>query len=318
MWTAADLVAAVKLRAMLPTSSSAPGTADSDVLAHANDELQSRLVPLLMSVNEEFFTFTTDVALVSGQAVYRVPDRAAAAKLRELNLVSGNVLLNLPRIEPEQLTRFLAGGAVGVPAAFVMEAGGVRLVPTPSASSMTLRMRFFFRPGELTATTSNYATITTATPTSSTEVTLTLGTGLVPSASTSYLYDLISGRPPFEYLAMDGTCESALTPYDMRFSAGYSGLQSATSAIGWTGADYLAVRGLSPVPQLPSEVHPLLVQRTLCRVLQQLGRYETLDRAEREADRLEKVALSLLSPRVDGAPRKMRGVLQSSRRWLGF
>jgi hypothetical protein len=182
---------------------------------------------------------------------------------------------------------------------------------------MTLRMRFFFRPGELTATASNYATIATATPTSSTEVTLTLGTGLTPAALSGHVYDLISGRPPFEYLAMDGTCLSS-SPYITRWPAGYSGLQSAASAIGWTGADYLAVRGLSPVPQLPSEVHPLLVQRTLCRVLQQLGRYETLDRAEREADRLEKVALSLLSPRVDGAPRKMRGVLQSSRRWLGF
>lgn len=307
MWTAADLVTSVKLRAMLPTSSSAPGTADADVLAHANDELQSRLVPLLLSVNEELLVATTDVTLVAGQAVYRVPDRAAAARLRDVHLVVGGNLVRLAHIEPERMGLWTSA-AQGQPQAFVMESGGLRLIPTP-ASGSTLRVRYYVRPGQLTTTASDYAQVLTVSANSATEFTCTLGTGLAPTGVAGPLFDVVSGRPPFETLALDGTCTSIL-PTTMSFPGGYVGLQARLSTVGWTGADYLTLRGMSPVPQVPSEAHPLLIQRTVCRMLSQLGRLDEADRAEREADRLERVMLSLLSPRADGSPRKMLGLHQ--------
>lgn len=308
MWTAADLVTSVKLRAMLPTSSSAPGTADADVLAHANDELQSRLVPLLLSINEELLVATTDVTLVAGQAVYRVPDRAAAARLRDVHLVVGGNLVRLAHIEPERMGLWTSA-AQGQPQAFVMEAGGLRLIPTPATGS-TLRVRYYVRPGQLTTTSTDFAQVLTVTSPTATEFTCTLGSGLTPVALSGYLYDLVSGRPPFETLALDGSCLSAGSGYLMSFTSGWAGLQARLSSIGWTGADYLTLRGMSPVPQVPSEAHPLLIQRTVCRMLLQLGRLDEADRAEREADRLERVMLTLLSPRADGSPRKMLGLHQ--------
>jgi hypothetical protein len=322
MWLASDLIATVKLRCMLPTSSSAPGTADADVLAHANDELQSRLVPLLMSINEEYFVATTDVPLVAGQAIYRVPDRNAASKLREVTLIVGNVVIDLPRIEPERLKMFVAG-ATGVPAGFVLEAGGIRLIPTPTSGGMSVRMRYFVRPGQLTTTAADFTTVTAAVWSSSTTCLVTHGAGLGPETGDGIVYDLIAGRPPFEYVAMDGTCDDAVASpsSNIVFSTGVSqSSPGAQSSLGLAGVDYLTVRDRSPVVQLPVEMHSLLAQRTVCRMLQQLGQYDKLDRAEKEASRLEAVALNVLTPRVDGAPRKMRGILQSQRRagWFGF
>jgi hypothetical protein len=308
---------------MLPTSSASPGTLDADVLAHANDELQSRLVPLVMATNEEYFTFTVDVPLVGGQAIYRVPDRCAGSKLRELTLLVGATIIDLPRIEPERLSQ-LVNGASGVPAGFVMEAGGVRLVPTPTSGGMSLRMRYFVRPGQLTATAADFALIVTAGTVpllGAVNVVIASG-GLMPTGGDGNLYDIVCGRPPFEVLVMDATCFSAVsTTLVLEYSLGSSAsVQGRESAAGFSGADYVTKRDLSPIVQLPVELHSLLAQRTVCRILQSLGQYDKLDRAEKEADRLERVALSLLTPRVDGAPRKLRGLLQNTRRggWLGF
>lgn len=316
MWLASDLINTVKLRAMLPTSSASPGTLDADVLAHANDELQSRMVPLVMSTNEEYFTATVDVPLVGGQAIYRVPDRCAGSKLRELTLLVGATIIDLPRIEPERLSQ-LINGASGVPAGFTMEAGGVRLVPTPASAGMSLRMRYFVRPGQLTVTATEFGPISSVTYVSGTVATLAASSITV---TTSSMLDVVASRPPFEPLALDGLSSGATSPYTVTFSALSPSVQAAASTVGFLGGDYLTYRDRSPIVQLPAELHSLLAQRTLCRILQSLGQYDKLDRAEKEADRLERVALSLLTPRVDGAPRKLRGLLQNTRRggWLGF
>jgi len=318
---ASDLISTVKLRAMLPTSSASPGTLDADVLAHANDELQSRLVPLVMTTNEEFFTATIDVPLVGGQAIYRVPDRCAGSKLRELTLLVGATIIDLPRIEPERLSQ-LVNGASGVPAGFVMEAGGVRLVPTPASGGGALRMRYFARPAQLTATAADFATILTAGTqplVGAVNVIISAG-GLMPASGDGNLYDIVCGRPPFEALVMDARCFSAAgTVILLEYSIGSSAsVQGRSSGQGFSGADFVTIRDRSPIVQLPAELHSLLAQRTVCRILQSLGQYDKLDRAEREADRLERVALSLLTPRVDGAPRKLRGLLQNSSRRFGF
>lgn len=317
MWLASDLINAVKLRAMLPTSSASPGTLDADVLEHANDELQSRLVPLLLAVNEEYFTATVDVPLVGGQAIYRVPDRCAASKLRDVTLLVGATIIDLPRIEPERLSQ-LINGASGVPAGFTMEAGGVRLLPTPASSGMSLRMRYFVRPSKLTTTATEFGAISAVTYVSSTVATLAAPIPL--TVTTTSMLDVVAARPPFETLALDGLSAGTSSPYTVTFAALSPSIQAGASSVGFIGADYLTYRDRSPIIQLPVELHSLLAQRTLCRILQSLGQYDKLDRAEREADRLERVALSLLTPRVDGAPRKLRGLLQNTRRsgWLGF
>ena len=320
-WLASDLVATVKLRAMLPTSSSAPGTADADVLAHANDELQSFMVPMLLSINEEYFTATTDVPLVAGQDVYRLPDRSAASKLREVWAVGGNILINLPRIEPEALNQWV-NNATGVPAAFIMEAGGIRLVPKPSASGYSLRMRYFARPALMTVDTAQYARILTASYLSPSSTTLTLahsttaGQGmLTPSLGDGYLYDLIAGRPPFEHLGFQGWC-TAVGP-NFRFSWPDTispSLQGATGANGAQIGDFITALDVSPIVQLPQELHSLLAQRVTARILHQLGRFDAASAATTEAERMAKVALNMLTPRVDGAARVVMGLLQSGRR----
>lgn len=299
-FTTTDLLSTVRLRGMLPSTATL-GVQDSDILQHANDEMQSRLVPLVESVNEEFYVTTTDVALVSGQAAYRLPNRNSGSKLRDLKLVIGGVQQPLVRIEPEKVSAWVST-ATGFPQAFYLEAGAVVLVPTPAVSNATLRMRYFVRPGQFVTnaapTTSTVASVSYSGPTATVTTSVVVGSGAVS-------VDCLAYRPPFEYLALNGSGSGGI--YTLPNS-------SPNIAVG----DYVSLADQSPLLQLPVELHSLLAQRTLCRVLQQLGYSDKYAMASDEADRLEEVALKLLSPRVDGAPKKMRGVLGalSRRPWV--
>lgn len=300
-WTTTDLLADIRRRAMLPNTTTL-GTANSDLLAVASNEMSAHLVPLLMSVNEEFFVATTDITL-SSNAAYRMPNRSAGGKLRELQYLMGVTRLNLARIEPEQLTAFLVN-SVGVPAGFYLEAGAVNLVPRPSAGG-TLRMSYYVRPGVFTNAAADYGVVTSVSYSGNS---VTIGFSGSLSTANGSLYDVIAFRPPFEYLCIGGTASASgagtVTLTTSSPTAPAPDL-SPNIAVG----DYITKADLSPIIQLPVEFHPLLAQRSACSVLESFGYAERLEMAERVYARMEAAALKVLTPRVDGAPKKMRGLL---------
>jgi len=312
-WTTTDLLADVRRRAMLPTTAT-QGTTDADLLSHADNEMASRMVPLITSVNEEFYVQTIDVPIVAGQAAYRIPNRSAGGKLRDASFILGASQLNLARIEPEQLTQWIVNAA-GTPAGFYLEAGTVNLIPTPSAGG-TLRLKYYVRPGRLTATASNYGVITSVTYGSSNSVTLAFTGSLSPLNGS--LFDVIAFRPPFEYLLADAVASgSSAGNVTLTISSPTSPPPnfSPNIAIG----DYVCARDVSPILQMPVELHSLLAQRTVCAVMEAFNYSERLQAAESVYARMEDAALRLLSPRVDGAPRKMRGVLATMGKYgMGF
>jgi len=313
-WTTTDLLADVRRRAMLPNTAT-QGTTDADLLAHANNEMASRLVPLVQSVNEEFYVQTVDIPFVAGQAAYRFPNRNSGAKLRDVLLVLGNAQLNLARIEPEQLTRWVAN-SVGTPAAFYLEAGTLNLVPLPGGSG-TLRTKYYVRPGQFTNTATDYAVITGVTYTGANTVNLTY-TGSISTANGSTC-DVIAYRPPFEYLLVDATV-SAKTSGSLTLTITSPTTPPPNFSPNIAVGDYLTVSDKSPILQLPVELQSLLAQRTVCAVMEAFNYTERHSAAEAVYARMQEAALKLITPRVDGAPRKMRGILSAQRRvgWVGW
>jgi len=308
MWLTSDLITDVRRRAMLPTTSLI-STADTDILAHANSEMSSRIIPTVLSANEEFYVTSIDVPVVSGTSAYRVPNRSIGGRIREVQLLQGNILQNLTRLEPEQLTRFTSN-ASGYPMAFYMDAGALNLIPTPGASGVSIRLRYYVRPGAFTSTSTDYGIISSVTYNSSTSVTLGIGGGLnTPSNGTRY--DIIAYRPPFEYLCVEGVASGSGVGTVTLTLAGLS----PNIAVG----DYITKQDLSPIMQCPVEVHSWLVQLTTCAFLEQLNYGSKLAPAKARADELEAQVLKLITPRTDGAPRKMRGLLGPSTRfgWWG-
>ncbi len=298
-WLTSDLLADVRRRAMLPNTSTL-GLVDADILEHANNEMASRMVPLVTSVNEEFYVQTVDITLIAGKGAYRIPNRSAGGKLRDVTYIMGSSVLNLARIEPEMLTQFVVS-ASGTPSCFYMEAGTVNLIPAPAGGG-TLRMKYFVRPGRFTNTATDFGIITNTISSSTTTAALAFSgsLGLLEAD-----LDVIAYRPPFEYL-----CIAALA-----FSPG-AGLYTLTKpqneaslSLNIAAGDYLCKPDKSPIIQLPVELQSLLVQRTVCAIMETFNYGERLAAAEATYARMEEAALKLITPRVDGSPRKMRGVL---------
>ena len=305
-WTTTDLLADVRRRGMLPTTST-QGTTDADLLEYANNEMFTNLVPMILSANEEYYVITSDVQMVGGQAAYRMPSRGVAGKLRDCNYIMGAAMLNLARIEPEQLTQFVIGAA-GMPAGFYLEAGTVNLVPKPTSPG-TMRLKWFTRPGRLSNTSTDYAVITGVTYTSSNTVQLTCSGSFTGGS----LLDVIAFRPPFEYLLIDATATGGAGTWTLTVNSPTSPPPdfSPNIAVG----DYLCKRDVSPVLQLPVELHSLLAQRVVCAVMEAYNYGDRLQAALAIAEKMEQRALKLMQPRVDGAPKKMRGILNTHTRF---
>lgn len=305
-YTAQALLDEVRLRGMLPNVATI-GVQDADILLHANAEMASTIVPLVMSCSEEFFVVTYDIQLIAGVSQYRLPDNNVGARVRNVALLYGNLQTQLARIEPEQVGQYVTG-SLGTPAAFFMDGGGLNVLPAPTSSGF-LRVRYYARPGQLTTTTSNYRSIASSSY-NSTRTILTFSSGstgtLIPAAGTTY--DVIAARTPFDTM-VQGVTTAGAGPYTITSSNFPQTIQDG---------DYVCVRDTSPFLQIPVEVQSLLVQQTLCAVLEQLGDNEKLDPALRRAERLKAQALLLLTPRTDGNPQKMHGLLNAAANSMGW
>lgn len=273
-WLTSDLISDVRRRAMLPTTALI-STADTDILAHANAEMSSRIIPTVLSANEEFYVTALDVPVASGQSAYRVPNRSIGGRIREVQLLQGNILQNLTRLEPEQLTRFTSN-ASGYPMAFYMDAGAMNLIPTPGAAGVSIRVRYYVRPGVFTNTSTDFGVITSVSYASSTTVTIGFSSTTTTNGGK---YDIIACRPPFEYLCVEGVASAS--------GAGVVTLTSSSLSPNIAVGDYLTQKDLSPVMQCPVEVHSWLAQLTTCAFLEQLNYGAKLAPAKARADELE-------------------------------
>lgn len=261
---------------------------DEDFLAFADEELQTTIVQLLLSVREEFLVAKEphDVSITASTSDYALPTRAIGGKLRQVLIsTNGDDFAPLGRVDPENDWTVGSGThAVG----YRFNGNYVTLVPTPASTSGTLRLSYFMRPSRLVGTSA--VGLISAINTSTGVVTCN-----IPSTfTTSERFDLVKGKSGFECLAIDLTA-SAVGGASITFSA-------ADLPSGLAVGDYVCLAGESPIPQVPVELHPLLSQRVVCRVLEALGDPK-LAVAEATSARLMNTARSLLSPRDQGARR---------------
>lgn len=281
LYTADELITQVKLRGMIPTSSNTLATAD--YLSFINDEIQTFIAPLIMSVREEFFVTYADQTIVSGTAAYSIPSRAIGAKLRNVLLLDGSTYRPLPRLEVETLA--VGSTSPGSIEGYYLEGNNVVLYPTPGSAG-TLRLSYFIRPNRVVASTA-YTTVNSKTAT-----TVSIGTPSTAFPTAATYYDFIKPTAHFECHAIDQSATRSLGTLTIA-----AGVPTAVAA-----GDYVCLAGEAPFPQIPVELHPLLAERVVVRALQALGDPK-VEIAMASADRMRTAALTLLTPRSEGSSR---------------
>lgn len=320
-WTADDLVAAVRRRAQLPDAAADGAVSDADIVALANEELSLHLVPLVRASREDYWTTSEDVAIVSGTASYRVPWRAQASGLRDVCLVdsAGNER-PLVRVSPTEIGRIQAysGGIERI--VFVMEGPSVRLVPTPTVSGYTLRMRYHrahstLVPNSLAADFLGLSSTNVSTSTALPSGWSSLFTG-DGTYVTGYL-DIIHARPPFGPVAVSAPITNVTGTEFITWSDLVAAGVTASTV---PGSVYFALEGETPIVDLPRECWPLLVSAVTARTLEVTGDRDGAQMAIALYQRERENVAQLLEPRVEGAKVKVidrnSPLRRGGRRWF--
>src|ERR1043165_931954 len=98
-YTVDRIISSIKRRITLPDAQNLYG--DDDLIEFMGDELSSTIIPLVHSVQQEYWVNVHDVPLVQNQTDYKIPIRGCANGLRLVTLVdtNGNEI-DYPKLRP--------------------------------------------------------------------------------------------------------------------------------------------------------------------------------------------------------------------------
>lgn len=282
VWDTTALLASIRRRAR-STNSSAPGYADSDLLAMANEELASKLAPEMAKLRRDWFEEVRDTTLTVGTATYPLWTRAMVGSARHLGIVSGGVFRDLSYLTPEAMDGKDPTNQAS-PTHYTIRGTDIVLYPTPNIGD-TLRVTYLRRLNRLIAT-SACLTVTSITGAGSNVYN---GAAKPSSITTSTPVDYVKGTPFFDALAED------VTP------TGTSGtsITLATSIPGQAVGDYVCLAGEAPVIQGPPEMLAILAQRVANALLRPGRDQAILAAGERELAALEAAVFGVADRRVE-------------------
>ena len=291
-----SLITSVKRRASVPTSQNLFGT--QDFVDIANEQLQSVVIPLLVSVRESFFEYGYETPIVANQKTYSIPTRAIGSSVVAVQLVTNGAVQPLPLLDESSRVSD-DNDRMG----FYIRDNNILVSPTPTTAGQTLRILINKRPGILTQTTScgQITSINTGTN----QVTVSS----IPSSwTTNTVIDFVQNNHPYSSLAIDQSITSVSGT-----TITFSSLPTNLAVNDWVCPQYY-----SPIVQVPLELGDLLAQSIAVVCLRSMGNMKMLPDAEKELENLKQIALKLLSPRVESTTYKLvnnKSLLNTFRRF---
>lgn len=272
---------------------------DSDILEMADDEIASDIVPMLISINEDYFVVEDQVTAVADQAEYDIPVRAIGRTLRDLKTTdSGGTVrdLNLIPLEDEHIYTSQV-----TPGAFYFKGDKIVLIPAFTTTTATVNFWYQIRHSQLVELTDAGKVVNI----SSNVVTV----DNVPSTfTTGAEIDFIQGVSGNNIISLDKTITN-VSGSQLTFAAG-----DVPSSL--VEGDYISPAETTPVLQVPDECQHYLELLTMKSIYHAIGDYEAQSMAERRLDTTRANLEKLLSPRIRGEPKKInnpRSLLRGGR-----
>ncbi len=298
-YTAEELIAIIRTRGGFPSDNS-QGTTDADLLGYIHTEALG-LYGEICSIHEDYFTAVDRLTLVPGKK-YRIPHRAMFGKLRDIIGVDAS---KLPyTIEPLNRESFpdvqTLAGAVH-PSAFYVDGMYIVLVPTLNSADGYLDVSYLFRPGELVLSTACRKI------TSISGGQLTLASNVPSTWSTADKFDIhsgLSGAEPKNWSIVASGVGGLGTENKVTFTAtDIDG--TATHRYQAEVGDWLCLEEQAALPGIPRELHPVLAQAVVCRILERKDKEAFLVSRAELTQMLSRVR-SFLKMRTEGKPEQLQ------------
>lgn len=298
--TGDQLIADVQLTMTIPNNQVL--LTDQRILDLANDETQSTLVPLILSLNQEYLVYLDESEqTVIDEPEYSIPYRSVGRILRELKVRQNSLVWNVEQIalEDAQILQYTAQRFC-----YYFINDKFRMVPTPK-TNYTLMKWYPMRPGNLTKVEA------AGLITNISGNTLTLSS--VPDTfQPGVKVDFIKGKQGNSTITIDQTIDNV------------SGFQITVTDVPSKAevGDYVAIAETSPVMQLPDEMFTYLVLLTAKRCMYAIGDYEGMRNVDEMIPEKRRAAEQILAPRNQGESIKIvnrNGLLRGRRNgfWRG-
>lgn len=299
--TTDDLVSEIQLTGVFPSNQEL--LTPDRILAFATEQTQSKVLPIIQALNQEYFVTYDLISLQNNQQAYAIPTRALGRTLRDVKIQdTGGRERSLPLIKLEDLYYYTASSS---PSGFYMLGDKIMILPPPVyASGYSLKLYYLQRPGR-------YVTVSSCSKVLSVSSdNLTFTTLTVDQVPTTFLAgticDVIQGIEGNSTLAKDQPITN-IAGTSITF-----GLLS--SAIG--AGDYIAPQYCSPVLQFPEEGFGYLVAITTEKCLKALGDFDGAKAVSADAPEMKKFFESMIAPRIAGENIKVinrNGLLRGAR-----
>ncbi len=304
-----SLISAVKRKTQLPANSE-PTFSDQDIIDFANEELASGVVPQLLSVRENYFAITKQVTLTLGKSQYEIPSRAIGQQIIDVWFYGTDGTRRvLTMIDYSQAPLyFYQNNLNGNPQAFSIIGNNIEVYPTPATTSGYLQITYSVAPGLLVLSTECAQVTAIDSVTGSITISPTPASlGFTAGVSV----DFIRGRSGFNPLSIEVPIISATTN-DIVVD---TDLINPLLIVG----DWVAVTNESPFPQIPAELHPILLQRTEVKLLEAMAD-PRLQTSQAKLEEIEKKAYTMLADRAKDHAFKVMNpwspMRRQSWRWL--
>jgi hypothetical protein len=290
-YTISTLIDSVKRRCSVPTAQSL--FENTDFASLLSEEMQSVIVPLIMSEQEDYFVHYKDYSIDGSTTEFRIPDRAIGGKLKNVGFYNSSAdSLDLrPRLSIEDYGN-RSGNFVHDLTGYYLRDNKIVFKPAPTNVGDSLRVYYYRRPSNLVPI-SESGKITTI-DTGTKQVTINT---LQTSWGTSNTFDFIRGRGMFQSLGDDLTISAIESNSTLTFTDALP----SDLAVG----DYVSLAGKSPIAQIPYEAHHLLSQLGAIKINEALGDMQGMQMAQSKYDVLVNAMLRSINNRVDGSPRKV-------------
>lgn len=306
-WTTDDLVAAVKRRAQIPDA--AGDLTDDDIIALANEELHTQVVPMVLTAREHFFV--KDYTLSVGQGIndYRLPPAVLSGTLIQVILVdaSGMNLGEVAQVPLERADYWTLGTAGIQPghAEYALIGDRIRLA-LPNANGYSILVRYTRRLGDLIAVSScakvNGYILNTPSATRT-----QFNCASVPADfNQNDQYCLVQEVPNFDEWVSNIFLQNIVTGalgtfsvdedsipaeyYTLLASQGFDGTQIQTG--------YWCPNGTTCIVPVPDVFHPVLIRATAAQVLRSLGDWQGAAVEQEALEALKGRIVATITPRT--------------------
>tara|TARA_R110002020_G_scaffold1170_3_gene5765 strand:+ start:3679 stop:4626 length:948 start_codon:yes stop_codon:yes gene_type:complete len=288
--SSSDIIEGVNLRISNPQTQGL--LTDANILSFTNQIVKGYLVPLIDSVDGNYFVRELTQSVVANQSNYSVPSRSVGRTLRELKIsdTSSNYLRNCPQIPLENAYLYTNWTSV---IGFMFMADGIQLIPSPPTNltiDQVLHFWFYLPPNKLVDA-SRTATVTNINPAANQVTVDAVPTGMGINTSVDFIQS-VSGNSIYAFdKAIQGLAATTFT-----FLANTI---PSTLQIG----DFINFAGESSVLNfIPNEAEPYINTLVSQRCLRAISDYEGAQQLDGDFKIEKENLLKILAPRIQGEP----------------